>query len=70
MKVVLECASCENMARDPRAYKRLRIKARKITRCIQVSYNWGSPRCNSMLECDKTLYYISIYLFHIQWTLK
>src|SRR6266545_6577198 len=23
-----------------------------------------------LLECDKTLYYVSIYLFHIQWTLK
>ncbi len=23
-----------------------------------------------VLECDKRLYYVSIYLFHIQWTLK
>ena len=46
---LLECASCENTARDPRAYKRLRIEVRKVTCCIQVSYNWGSPRCNSSI---------------------
>src|SRR6266498_200867 len=47
--LLLERASCENTARDPRAYKRLRIEARKVTHCIQVSYNWGSPRCNSSI---------------------
>jgi hypothetical protein len=52
---VLERASCENATRAPRAWKRLRSDARKVTRCIQVSYNWGSPSWNSSIYTSNWL---------------
>ena len=40
---MLERASCDNRARDPRTWKQLRIKARKGTRCITSEFQLGEP---------------------------
>jgi len=41
MGKMLERASCDNRARDPRVWKRLRIEARKGTRCVTSEFQLG-----------------------------